>query len=196
MRRGGGVVKARLAGAALAAAMACVSTPAPAADRARTAPALELQSRGDGAGTTTYWGDGASYEIVGPGVTVFFLKRDDGAVVPPMIRVAYVGERWINVRGVTFTVGERSYGPFADLYSKPARIEAGASLVVEALLFNVDSDEKWRMLEGIAEAADLGRPVIAVFEADAPYGIELDRVSKRATSRVVRGFRDLSVQAP
>ena len=187
-------MKARLAGAALAAGMACVFTLAPAADRARAAPDRQLQSRADGAGTTTYWGDGASYEIVGPGVTVFFLKRDDGAIVPPMIRVAYVGERWINVREVTFTVGERTYGPFADLYSKPARIEAGASLVVEALLFNVDSDEKWQMLEGIAEAADLGRPVIAVFEADAPYGIELDRATKRAISRVVRGFRDLSAR--
>ena len=39
--------------------------------------------------------------------------------------VAYVGDRWINVRGVTFTVGERTYGPYADVYSKPARIEAG-----------------------------------------------------------------------
>jgi hypothetical protein len=40
--------------------------------------------------------------------------------------------------------------------------------LVEASLFSADSDEKWQMLEGIADAADLGRPVIAVFEADAP----------------------------
>lgn len=48
------------------------------------------------------------------------------------------------------------------------------------------------MLEGIADAADLGRPVIAVFAADAPDGIELDGATTRATGQVVRGFRDLS----
>lgn len=179
-------MKARWVRAALAGAVLCSVTVA----------AAELRSRADGTGTTTYWGEGANYEIVGPGVTVFFLKQDDGAPAPPMIRVAYVGDRWINVRAVTFTVGERSYGPYADLYSRPARIDAGASLVVEALIFSVDSAEKWQMLEGIAEAGDLGRPVIAVFEADAPYGIELDRASKHATSLVVRGFRDLSARSP
>lgn len=187
-------MRSRGAGAALAAVMLCSTLNALAAQGARTA-AEELRSRDDGTGTTTYWGEGASYEIVGPGVTVFFLKRDDGAVAPPMIRVAYVGDRWINVRAVSFTIGERSYGPFDDLYSKPARIDAGGSLVVEALLFSVDSDEKWQMLEGIADADDLGRPVIAVFEADAPYGIELDRATKRATGLVVRGFRDLSARS-
>jgi hypothetical protein len=85
-----------------------------------------------------------------------------------MIRVAYVGDRWINVRAVSFTVGERTYGPFAALYGKPTRIDTGSALLVEASLFSADSDEKWQMLEGIADAADLGRPVIAVFEADAP----------------------------
>ena len=184
-------MKSRSARAALAAAMVCSGMSVLAADGTRPA-ASELRSRADGTGTTAYWGEGASYEIVGPGVTVFFLKRDDGAVVAPMIRVAYVGDRWINVRAVTFTVGERIFGPYADLYDKPARIAAGESIVAEALLFSVDSDEKWQMLEGIADAADLGRPVIAVFEADAPYGIELDRATKRAAGLVVRGFRDLS----
>ena len=184
----------RWAGAALAAVMLCSAPSALAADGVRTDTG-ELRSRDDGTGATTYWGEGASYEIVGPGVTVFFLKRDDGAVAPPMIRVAYVGDHWINVRAVSFTVGERSYGPFGDLYSKPARIDAGGSLVVEALLFSVDSDEKWQMLEGMADAADLGRPVIAVFEADAPYGIELDHATKRATGLVMRGFRDLSTRS-
>lgn len=171
------------------AAGAASTEKAPAPDRA----VATLQSRGDGAGTTTYWGDGASFEIVGPGVTVFLLKHDDGSIVAPMIRVAYVGNGWINVRGVTFTVGERTYGPYADLYSRPTRIEAGGALVVEALMFKVDSVEKWRMLDGIAESYELGRPVVAVFEADAPYGIELDPKSKRATSQVVRGYRDLTV---
>lgn len=184
-------MKSRSAGAALAAAMLCCAASGLAAEQVRTS-AKELQSRADGTGTTTYWGEGAHYEIVGPGVTVFLLRRDDGAVAPPMIRVAYVGDQWINVRAVSFTVGERTYGPFADLYSKPARIDTGGALVVEALLFSADSDEKWQMLEGIADAADLGRPVIAVFEADAPYGIELDGATKRATGQVVRGFRDLS----
>lgn len=184
-------MKSGWAGAALAVVMLCFGMSGWAADGSQAA-AGELRSRADGTGTTTYWGEGAHYEIVGPGVTVFFLQRDDGAVAPPMIRVAYVGDRWINVRAVTFTVGERSYGPFADLYSRPARIDAGESLVVEALLFSVDSDEKWQMLEGIADAAELGRPVVAVFEADAPYGIELDRAAKQATRLVVRGFRDLS----
>lgn len=153
-----------------------------------------LKSHRDGAGTTTYWGEGASYEIVGPGVTVFFLRRDDGAVVAPMIRVAYVGDRWMNLRDVTFTVGERSFGPFEDVYRKPARIEAGASLVVETLLFKVDTDEKWRMLEAISESYALGRPVIVVLDGDAPYGIELDRASKRATDQVMRAWRDLAVR--
>lgn len=187
-------MKSTWAGAALAAVMLCASASGTAADESG-ASAGELRSRADGTGTTTYWGDGANYEIVGPGVTVFFLMRDNGSLAPPMIRVAYVGDRWINVRAVTFTVGERSYGPFADLYSKPARIDAGTSLVVEALLFSVDSDEKWQMLEGIADAADLGRPVVAVFDADAPYGMELDRATKRATGFVLRGFRALSAPA-
>ena len=187
-------MKRTLAIASLAVAAIACALPGPSAAGAPR-PGAALQSREDTVGTTTYWGEGASYEIVGPGVTVFFLKRGDGVVAPPMIRVAYVGDRWINVRGVTFTVGERTYGPYADLYSKPTRIEADRSLVVEALLFSIDSDEKWQMLDGIAEAADLGRPVIAVFEADAPYGIELDRASKRATEALVRGFRDLSVRS-
>ena len=185
-------MKSRWFRAALAAATVCSVSAAAGTDLGGTAA---LRSRADDTGMTTYWGEGANYEIVGPGVTVFFMKRDDGAVAPPLIRVAYVGDRWINVRTVTFTVGERIYGPFADVYSKPARIDAGASLVVEALIFTVDSVEKWQMLEGIADAADLGRPVIAVFEADAPYGIELDRASKHATGMVVRGFRDLSVRS-
>lgn len=179
--------------AALAAAIACVFMGAAAADVPRHAAGLH--SRDDGRGTTTYWGPGAHYEITGPGVTVFFLRRDDGALVAPLIRVAYVGDAWINVRSVTFTVGGRSFGPFSDGYGQPARMEAGGSLVVEALVVNVDSDEKWQMLDGIAEAADLGRPVIAVFEADAPYGIELDRAAKGATRQLVRGFRDLSARA-
>jgi hypothetical protein len=45
------------------------------------------------------------------------------------------------------------------------------------------------MLEAIAESDGLGRPVIAVFDADAPYGIEVDRATKRATEQLVRGFR-------
>ena len=53
------------------AAGAASTEKAPAPDRA----VATLQSRGDGAGTTTYWGDGASFEIVGPGVTVFLLKE-------------------------------------------------------------------------------------------------------------------------
>jgi hypothetical protein len=151
-----------------------------------------LHARPDGTGTTTFWGDGANYEIKGPGVTVFFLKRDDGGLAPPLVRVVYVGDAWINVRGVTFTVGERTYGPYVDGFNKPARIDAGNGLFVEALIFNVDSGEKWQMLDGIAEAADLGRPVVAVFDADVPYGIELDRAAKRATKALVRGFRDRS----
>jgi hypothetical protein len=122
-------------------------------------------------------------------------RRDDGAVVPPLIRVVYVGDGWINIRGVSFTVGERTFGPYADGFGKPSRVEASNALVVEALVVNVDSEEKWQMLEGIAEAADLGRPVIAVFEADAPYGMELDRASKGATSRLLRSLRDLSVRS-
>jgi hypothetical protein len=186
-------MKRTMAAMAIAAATACAMGGGHAAGPPGGAGAL--RSHDDGAGTTTYWGEGANYEIVGPGVTAFFLKRHDGRFVPPMIRVAYVGDHWINVRGVSFTVGERTYGPYEDLLAKPARIEAGRSLVVEALLFNIDSAEKWQMLEGIAEAAELGRPVIAVFEADAPYGIELDRASKRATGAVMRGFRELSTRA-
>jgi hypothetical protein len=175
------------------AALAVLACVAATAGAAAEPDALDgLRSRSDGKGTTTYWGDGATYEIKGPGVTVFFLKRDDGAAVPPLVRVVYVGDAWINVRAVTFTVGERSYGPYADGFSRPARIEAGGGLFVEALVFNVDSREKWQMLDGIAEAAELGRPVVAVFEADAPYGIELDRAAKRATGALVRGARDLS----
>ena len=177
---------------ALAAACSCVHAAGLSVDPERKPARLTaaLQSRTDAAGTTTYWGDGASYEIAGPGVTVFFLRRDDGAVVAPMIRVAYVGAQRINAESVTFTVGERTYGPYADVYSKPTRLAAGASLIVEALLFSVDSDDKWRMLDAIAEADDLGRPVIAVLDGDAPYGIELDGKSKRATGQLVRGFRE------
>lgn len=177
---------------AIAAALALGCAPAAGApvDQATRWDAA-LQSRSDGKGTTTYWGEGASYEIVRPGMTVFFLRRDDGAVVPPMIRVAFVSNAWINLRSVTFTVGERTYGPFADIYNRPTRTEVGASVVVEALLFNVDTDEKWGMLEGIAEADELGRPVIVVFEGETRYGVELDQVSKRATGNVVRGFRDV-----
>jgi hypothetical protein len=58
----------------------------------------------------------------------------------------------------------------------------------------VDSDDKWRMLEAIAESDGLGRPVIAVFDADAPYGIEVDRATKRATEQLVRGFRAVTVR--
>ena len=42
----------------------------------------------------------------------------------------------------------------------------------------VDSDEKWRMVEGIGEAAELGRPVIFVLDGDTRYGIEVDRASQ------------------
>lgn len=177
-------LRAALAGVGACATLAA-GAPAAGAD-------VALHSRPDGTGTTTFWGDGANYEIKGPGVTVFFLKRDDGGVAPPLVRVVYVGDSWINVRGVTFTVGERTYGPYVDGFSKPSRIDAGNGLVVEALIFNVDSREKWQMLDGIAEAADLGRPVVAVFEADVPYGIELDRAAKQATSFLLRGFRDQS----
>ena len=176
------------------AAVATCATLAASAGQPPLQPGAEVQSRADGQGTTTYWGEGAHYEITGPGVTVFILKRDDGASVPPLIRVVYVGDGWINIRGVRFTVGERSFGPYQDGFGKPSRIEAGNALVVEALVLNVDSDEKWQMLEGIAEASELGRPVVAVFEADAPYGIELDRAAKRATSHLMRSFRDLSVR--
>jgi hypothetical protein len=175
--------------------MACAALTAGAVGDTRH-DAGALQSRADGKGTTTYWGEGAEYAITGPGVTVFFLKRDDGKPVPPLIRVAYVGDGWINIRSVTFTVGERTFGPYADGFGSPARVEAGNALVVEALVFNVDSDEKWQMLEGIADAAELGRPVVAVFEADAPYGIELDAAAKRATGQLMRGLRELSTRAP
>jgi hypothetical protein len=180
--------------AALAAVTACASLSALASNDAERG-ADGLQSRADAQGTVTYWGDGAHYEITGPGVTVFFLRRADGRLVAPLIRVAYVGDQWINLRGVSFTVGERAFGPFLDGFGKPARIEASGSLVVEALILQVDSDEKWQMLEGIAEAAELGRPVIAVLEADAPYGIELDRAAKGATRQVVTGFRGVSARA-
>jgi len=185
-------LKFRTVTMAMAAALMCAPAAAAPIDHGRaTRWDASLQSRSDGKGTTTYWGKGASYEIVRPGMTVFFLRRDDGALVPPMIRAAYVGDSWIDLRSVTFTVGERTYGPFADIYSKPTRIEVGASLVVEALLFSVDTDEKWQMLEGIAEADELGRPVIVVFDGETRYGIELDPVSKRATGKVVRGFRNV-----
>ena len=152
---------------------------------------IELESKTDAAGTTTYWGHGATYEIVGPSVTVFFLKQRDGAIVRPMIRAAYVGDRWINATSVSFTVGERIYGPYTDLFDKPTRIEADSARV-ESILFSVDSDEKWRMLDAIAEAGELGRPVVAVFEGDSPYGVELDRTAKRATEQLVRGYRQVS----
>lgn len=175
---------------AIAAALTCASGATAPIDHERpTRWDASLQSRSDGKGTTTYWGEGASYEIVSPGMTVFFLRRDDGALVPPMIRVAYVGDSWINLRSVTFTVGERTYGPFADIYSKPTRIAVNATIVVEALLFSVDTDEKWRMLDGIAEADELGRPVTVVLEGETRYGIELNSVSKRATEKAVHGFR-------
>jgi hypothetical protein len=176
--------------AATAAAFCCaVALAAPLGTPPAELADAALQSRGDGNGTTTFWGDGASYEIVQPGMTMFFLRRDDGARVGPMIRVAYVGASWIEVRSVTFTVGERIYGPFADLYDRPTRLEAAPSVFVEALLFSVDTDEKWRMLEGIAEADELGRPVVIVFEGKTRYGVEIDPVSKRATGNALRGFR-------
>jgi hypothetical protein len=177
------------------AALAVCATFAAHAGESPDRPLAGVQSRSDGQGTTTYWGEGAQYEITGPGVTLFVLTRDDGATVPPLLRVVYVGGGWINIRGVTFTVGERTFGPYADGFGKPSRVEADHALVVEALVLNVDTEEKWQMLEGIAEAADLGRPVIAVFEADAPYGMELDRASKRATGTLLRSFRDLSVRS-
>ena len=67
-----------------------------------------LQSRTDARGATTYWGDEASYEIVGPGMTAFLLRQGRGKVSAPLIRVAYVSDHWLNVRSVTFTVGERT----------------------------------------------------------------------------------------
>jgi hypothetical protein len=187
----GGVVKLRTAAIAIAGAWACALVAAAPIDHERaTRWDASLQSRSDGKGTTTYWGEGASYEIVRPDMTVFFLRRDDGALVSPMIRVAATSA-WINVRSVTFTVGERTYGPFDDIYSKPTRTAVGTSLVVESLLFSVDTDEKWRMLDGIAEADGLGRPVIVVFDGETRYGIELDSASKRATEKAVRGFRSV-----
>ena len=180
---------------ALVAVVACAGLTADAAAGDPNAASAALQSRADGKGTTTYWGDGAHYEIRGPGITVFFLKRDDGALIAPLIRVAYVGDGWINVRSVTFTVGERTFGPYKDGFGRPARIEASGSLVVETLVFKVDSDEKWQMLDGIADASELGRPVIAVFDADSPYGIEVDQATKRATREVVLGFRGLSARS-
>jgi len=176
--------------------MACVVTTA-ATGAEQGLPMHErttLQSRSDGKGITTYWGEGASYEIVGPGMTMFFMRRDDGKLGSPMIRVAYVGDSWIHAESVTFTVGERIYGPFDDVYHTPTRTQVGPSLVVEALMFPVDSDEKWRMVEGIGEAAELGRPVIFVFDGDTRYGIEVDRASKRATGSAIDGFRQLQSQ--
>lgn len=185
-------MRARTAAMAIAAALACAPSVAAPIDYERATPwDASLQSRNDGKGTTTYWGEGASYEIVRPDMTVFFLRRDDGALVSPMIRVAYVGASWINADSVTFTVGERTYGPFADIYSRPTRTAVGTSLVVESLLFSVDTDEKWRMLEGISEAGELGRPVIVVFDGETRYGIELDSASKRATEKAIRGFRSV-----
>lgn len=179
--------------AMIAAAAACACFAVHAADVAKRGSSV--QSHSDGKGTTTYWGEGARYEITGPGFTVFFLEREDGAVAAPLVRIAYVGDTWINVRAVTITVGERAFGPYVDGFGKPARIEAGNGLVVETLVFNVDTEEKWQLLEGVAEASDLGRPVIAVFEADAPYGIELDRAAKRATGHVLKSFRELAVRS-
>lgn len=188
----GGIVGTRTAILAIAALMSC--TPAAAVptepQRAARWDSL-LQSRTDAKGATTYWGAEATYEIVGPGMTAFLLRRDDGAVGPPMIRVAYVSDSWINVRSVTFTVGERTYGPYTDIYDTPGRIKVDASTVVETLLFPIDSEEKWRMVEGIGEADELGRPVILVFDGDTRYGVELDRATKRATGSVVRAFRKL-----
>ena len=149
-----------------------------------------LQSRSDGKGMTTYWGTGANYEIVGPGMTVFFLRRDDGKLVAPMVRVAYVGDAWIHAESVTFTVGERIYGPFSDGYSEPTRMRVG-SLMVESLIFPVDTEEKWRMIEGIGEAAELGRPVVVVFDGETRYGIEVDPATKQATESAIRAFRSL-----
>ncbi|HTN48006.1 MAG TPA: hypothetical protein VMK32_01095 [Burkholderiaceae bacterium] len=176
---------------ALVAALACAFLSCAAAEpKLLVRDNAVLESRSDGMGMTTYWGVGASYEIVGPGITVFFLRRAEGGLVAPMIRVAYVGDAWIHAQSVTFTVGERSYGPFEDAYSRPTRLRVG-SFVVESLMLPVDTDEKWRMLEGIGEAAELGRPVVVVFDGDVPYGIEVDSASKRATESAIRGFRSL-----
>jgi hypothetical protein len=189
----GRVVSVRGYATAFAVALACALTAA--ATRAEPGRLVHertpLQSRSNGDGITTYWGEGASYEIVGPGMTVFFMRRDDGKIVTPMIRVTYVGDSWIHAQSVTFTVGERVYGPFDDVYSTPTRTRVGPSLVVEALMFPIDTDEKWRMVEGIGEAAELGRPVIVVFDGDTRYGIEVDRASKRATGSAIDGFRQL-----
>ena len=184
-------MKYRTAAVALAGALWCALAIAAPVDKTSATRDAALQSRNDGNGTTTYWGEGASYEIVRPGMTVFFLRRDDGATVPPLIRVAYVGDAWINARSVTFTVGERIYGPFPDIYDRPTRVEAGPSLFVESLLFSVDTEEKWRMLEGIGEADELGRPVVVVIDGETRYGIELDPASKRATGNVMRGIREV-----
>lgn len=183
-------------GYAIALAMACAVIPAATGAEAGH-PEHErttLQSRSDGKGITTYWGEGANYDIVGPGMTMFFMRRDDGKLGPPMLRVAYVGDSWIHAESVTFTVGERIYGPFDDVYRKPTRTRVGPALVVEALMVPVDSDEKWRMVEGIGEAAELGRPVIFVLDGDTRYGIEVDRASKQATGSAIDGFRRLQSQ--
>jgi hypothetical protein len=183
-------------GYAIALAMACAVIPAATGAEA-VRPVHErttLLSRSDGKGITTYWGEGASYEIVGPGMTMFFMRREDGKLAPPMIRVAYVGDSWIHAESVTFTVGERIYGPFDDVYRKPTRTRVGPALVVEALMVPVDSDEEWRMVEGIGEAAELGRPVIFVLDGDTRYGIEVDRASKQATGSAIDGFRRLRSQ--
>jgi hypothetical protein len=150
----------------------------------------------DASGATTYWGRGARYEIVGPGITVFLIRRAANAPLQPVIRAVYVGQGWINMTSVTFTVGERIYGPFADVYNRPSRTQVDGNVMVEALVLAVDSDEKRRMLDAMAEADELGRPIVAVLDGDAPYGIELDRPAKRATANVVRGLREPSTLQP
>ena len=102
-------MKTMTAAVAMAGALLCALSFAAPVEKSLATRAASLESRNAGQGTTTYWGEGASYEIVRPGMTVFFLRRDDGATVPPLIRVAYVGDAWINARSVTFSVGERIY---------------------------------------------------------------------------------------
>ena len=87
-----------------------------------------------------------------------------------------------------------SYGRFDDVYRKPTRTRVGPALVVEAPMVPVDSDEKWRMVEGIREAADWAGPVIFVLDGDTRYGIEVDRASKQATGSAIDGFRQLQSQ--
>lgn len=178
-----------------AALLACLPLAADAKPPAKNWDAL-LESRTDAKGTTTYWGSESNYEIVGPGMTAFLLRQGGGKVSAPLIRVAYVSNHWLNVRSVTFTVGERTYGPFSDVYSKPTKVAVDGSTVVETMLFPIDSDEGWQMLEGIGEADELGRPVIMVFEGDSRYGVELDPASKRATGRVLRAYRAIKGREP